>query len=198
MSTWHDERQRKFRRWLGWICLLTLIDQASKGIVRTTLLPGSRLPIVDNILFITFIPNYHGFSWFVPDLPDWFQPIFLVLRLIILAMAFPVYDFYSQSEQAGRWAWIALITISAGVTGNLLDDIFMTYTTDFIQAFQSPSANLADLFSYAGIGALAVEFGVQWKKKKSRWHGFQHYLAHVVQVRRDFSVFLKRYFTRKQ
>jgi len=162
------------------------------------LLPGSRLPFVDNILFITFVPNYRGFSWFVPELPDGFRLLFLVLRLTILTMAFPVYDFYSQSEKAGKWAWIALVAISAGVAGNLLDDVFVTYTTDFIQVFQSPSANLADLFSYTGIGALAIEFSVQWKRKKPHWHGFRHCLAYMVRVRRDFLVFMKGYFVRKQ
>jgi signal peptidase II len=197
VSLINDERQSKFRQWLGCICLLILIDQASKAFIRTTLLPGSRLPFIDNILFITFIQNFRGFSWFVPNLPEWFHILFLVLRLIILAMAFPVYDFYFQSKQSSRWAWIALIAITAGVTGNLLDDIFMSYTTDFIQIFHSPSANLADLFSYTGIGALAIEFIVQWKKKRPRWRSLRYFIAHVVQVRQDFFFFLKNYFARK-
>jgi signal peptidase II len=197
VSSINVERRNKFRQWLGYICLLTLIDQASKAFIRITLLPGSRLPFIDHVLFVTFIQNFHGFSWFVPNPPEWFRILFLGLRLIILAMAFPVYDFYFQSRQSGRWAWIALIAISAGVMGNLLDDIFMAYTTDFIQIFQSPSANLADLFSYTGIVALGVGFIVQWKKKRPRWHGLGYFITHVVQIWRDFFFFLKNYFARK-
>jgi lipoprotein signal peptidase len=191
------ERKIKFRQWLGCICLLTLFDQASKAVIRTTILSGSRLPFIDNIIFITFIQNFRGFSWFVPILSDWFRTLFFVLRLIILAMAFPVYDFYFQSKQSSRWAWIALIAISAGITGNLLDDIFMPYTTDFIQIFHSPSANLADLFAYTGIGALAIEAIIQWKKKSPRWHGLRHFLTHIGKVRREFFFFLKNYFVEK-
>ena len=197
MSINNDERQSKFLQWLSWTCLLTLVDQASKAIIRTTLLPGSRLPIIDNILFITFIQNFRGFSWFVPNLPEWFATLFLVLRLIILALAFPVYNFNFQFKRSSRWAWMALIAISAGILGNLLDDIFVPYTTDFIQIFQSPSANLADLFTCIGIGSLAIEFIVQWKKKKPRWHGLRYFLNHAVQVRRDFFLFLKDYFAGK-
>jgi len=197
VSSINDERQSKFRQWLGFICLLTLIDQASKAFIRTTLLPGSRIPFIDHVLFVTFIQNFRGFSWFVPNAPEWFRILFLVLRLMILAMAFPVYDFYFHSKQSSGWAWIALIAISAGVMGNLVDDIFMPYTTDFIQIFQSPSANLADLFLYTGIGALAIEFIVQWKKKRLRWHGLRYFIAQVVQARQDFFSFIRNYFARK-
>jgi lipoprotein signal peptidase len=194
----HGRKQGKFLLWIGWVCLLTLIDQASKALIRTTLLPGSRLPLIDNVLFITFIPNYRGFSWFVPDLPEWVQLLFLALRIIILVMAFPVYDFYFQSVQVSIWAWIALIAVSAGIAGNLLDDIFAPYTTDFIQVFQLPSANFADLLSYVGIGAIAVEWGIQWRKKKPHWNSFRTYLAHMAQVRQAFFAFLKEYLVRKK
>jgi lipoprotein signal peptidase len=197
MSIQHDRKQSEFRKWIGWTCLLTLIDQASKALVRLTMLPGSRFPVIDSVLFIHFIPNYRGFSWFVPDLPGWVQSLFLALRIIILLMAFPVYEFYRQSESTSVWSWIALITVSAGIEGNLLDDIFVPYTTDFIQVFQSPSANLADLFVYAGIFALAIEFGIQWRKKKPHWSNFRTCLAHIVQVRQAFFTFLKKYFVRK-
>jgi lipoprotein signal peptidase len=123
--------------------------------------------------------------------------IIFAFRLIILVMAFPVYDFYYRSEQSSIWSWIALITVSAGVAGNLLDDVFVPYTTDFIQVFHSPSANFADLFIYVCIGALAVELGLKWKKKKPHWRGFSDCLDRGIQIRRDFFDFLKEYFVRK-
>lgn len=187
-------RRGKFLWWLGWTSLLILIDQVSKAAIRASLLPGSRLPIIDNILFISFVPNYRGVSWFVPDLPGWFPPLFLALRLAILVLAFPVYDYYDSCEGAGRWAWIALVAISAGVAGNLLDDLFVSYTTDFIQLFESPSANIADLISYAGITALVIELGRHWKRRRLRWHGFRDLLRQRIRVGRGFLSFLKEYF----
>jgi lipoprotein signal peptidase len=198
MSIQPDRKLGMFRKWIGWACLLTLIDQVSKALVRTTLLPGSRFPLVGNFLFITFIPNYSGFSWFVPGLPEWSQSLFFVLRIILLVMAFPVFDFYYQSGRASIWAWIALVTITAGIAGNLLDDIFAQYITDFIQLFRSPSANFADLFTYIGMGAIAVELGIQWRKKKALWPGFRHCLSHLIQVRQAFFAFVRDYFVRKR
>lgn len=192
-----NQKQGKFRQWVAWVCLLILVDQASKALIRSTLLPGSRLPFIDNFLFITFIPNDRGFSWFVPELPEWVRLLFFALRLIILVMAFPVYDFYSRSEQTSLWAWIGLIAVSAGVAGNLLDDVFAPYTTDFIQVFQSPSANFADLFSYVGIVALIIELGMHWRQKKLRWRGFKNYFTQRIETGRSFYAFLKGYLAKR-
>lgn len=127
----HDSKQGKFGQWIIWVSFLILIDQTSKFIIRRTMLPGSRLPFIDNILFLNLVPNYHGYSWFVPDLPDWLGPFFIAIRLAILVMVFPVYDFYTRSKRGSIWASIALICLSSGIAGNLLDDLFFLLCNGF-------------------------------------------------------------------
>jgi signal peptidase II len=188
--------RRDLLRWAGLISLLVAIDQLSKLGVRATLAPGSTLPLLDDLLRITFVPNYRGFSWFVPVLPEWVKPPFLLLRLLILLMAFPVYQFYRQSGQGTRWAWVALIGISAGTMGNMLDDLFFPYTTDFFQVLQSPSGNFADLVAFVGVGALVVEVALRWKRERPRWRGFRYHWAEATQARRAFLAFLWHYFSR--
>jgi lipoprotein signal peptidase len=178
------------------ISLLVAIDQLSKLGVRATLAPGSTLPLLDDLLRITFVPNYRGFSWFVPVLPEWVKPPFLLLRLLILLMAFPVYQFYRQSGQGSRWATVALIGISAGTIGNVLDDLFFPYTTDFLQVCRSPSGNFADLLSFVGVGALLVEVSLRWRRDKPCWKGIRHHWAEATRVRQAFLAFLWHYFDR--
>jgi len=189
--------RRDFLRWAGLTCLLVALDQVSKLVVRSTLTPGSTLPILGDILSVTFIANYRGFSWFVPVLPQWVKPPFLLLRVFILVMAFPVYAFYKRSGRAAGWASVALIGISAGALGNLLDDLFLPYTTDFVQVFHSPSANLADLCSFVGVLALLVEVALWWRKTKPRWRGFRYSWTKATQARREFLRFLLHYLGRK-
>lgn len=188
--------RRDLLRWGGSTCLLVAVDQISKLVVRTTLLPGDSLPIFGDILRVTFVPNYRGFSWFVPVLPEWVQAPFLLLRLLIFVMAFPVYEFYRGSGQGSRWASVALIGISAGTMGNILDDLFLPYTTDFLQVCQSPSANFADLLSLVGVGALLFEVALRWRRKKPRWGGFRYHWTKATQVRRAFFAFLLHHFSR--
>lgn len=197
MRTEKEPTQRRLKQWAGVTCLLVAADQVSKAIVRATLSPGSRLSLLDNVLYITFVPNYRGFSWFVPALPQWARPLFLFVRFSILILIFPVYEFYVQTGRKSQWAQAASISISAGTLGNLLDDLFLPYTTDFIQVFQSSSGNLADLYSYVGVGALLLEIVLQWQRSRPKWQGLRHHWRRAVQVRRAFFTFLWRCLSRK-
>jgi lipoprotein signal peptidase len=192
-----DER-KELLRWLGLTCLLVAVDQASKLVVRSALTPASSLSIFGDIVRVTFLPNYRGFSWFVPVLPEWFTLPFLVLRLLIFVLAFPVYEFYRQAGRARASAHVALIGISAGILGNTLDDLFMPYTTDFIQVIRFPAANFADLCSFVGLGALVVEFTSQWRSTKPHWRGFRYHWTHATKVRREFLTFLRHYLNWKR
>ena len=194
----HDGHAHKdLLRWAGLTCLLVALDQVSKLVVRSTLAPGSSIPLLGDVLCVTFIPNYRGFSWFVPVLPEWVELPFLLLRLLIFVMAFPVYEFYKRSGRATGWASVALIGISAGTLGNILDDLFLPYTTDFIQVFHSPSGNFADLWSFVGVLALLVEVALWWRRTKPRWRGVRYHWTRVTQARREFLGFLLHYFGRK-
>jgi lipoprotein signal peptidase len=165
--------------------------------VRSTLTPGNSIPLLGDVLRVTFVRNYQGFSWFVPTLPEWVKPPFLLLRLLIFLLAFPVYEFDKRSGRASGWALVALIGISAGILGNVLDDLFVPYTTDFLQVFHSPSANLADLCSWVGLLALLVEITLRWRSTNSRWRGFRHCWAEATQVRQAFLEFLQHYWRRE-
>ena len=124
------------RFWIIPTLLLALVDQLSKAFIRSTQPPGWRTPIIDDLLFITFVPNYSGFSWFVPDLPQWVGVLFFFLRILLLLLAFPLFTFYLAQVSAGCWSRIALLSLSGGILGNLLDGLFTPYTTDFIQIGQ--------------------------------------------------------------
>jgi signal peptidase II len=189
--------RRDFLRWAGLTCLLVALDQVWKLVVRSTLAPGSSIPLLGDVLCVTFVPNYRGFSWFVPVLPEWVKPTFLLLRLFIFVMALPVYAFYRRSGRATGWAWVALIGISAGTLGNILDDLFMPYTTDFLQAFGSPSGNLADLWAFVGVLALLVEVALWWRRSEHRWRGVRYHWTEATQARREFFGFLFHNFGRK-
>lgn len=144
--------------WISWSVLLIALDQITKGLIKATILPGEQIPVIKDILFINYVQNYKGFSWFVPDLPKEAKIIFIVFRIIIIFLAFPAYKFYTRSAgEKYKKAFVALVCLTGGITGNLLDDIFASFTTDFIQVFHFPSANLADLFSYMGLLFLIME-----------------------------------------
>jgi signal peptidase II len=152
--------------WVLVVLVLVLVDQGSRAAMRSLLAPGERLPVVDGFLYLHYVQNGRGYAGFVPDLPAWFDGIFFAGRALIAALAYPVYRFYIKTERESAWAGLALLGISAGVLGNLQGDWFFPNTTNFLQLFQSPSANLADLFTYAGVAALGVESLEHLRRRK--------------------------------
>ncbi len=166
-SNQYDKKYKNVFLWIGLTCLFVAFDQITKGIVRETVSPGTRIPVIDDILFITLIQNYKGFAWFVPNLPEWTKVLFLLFRILIILLAFPIYNYYTRSGKNSKWAYFALIGLTAGIMGNLLDDFFVPYTTDFIQIFHSPSANFADLISYAGLLSLLFKMNRRMNKRTS-------------------------------
>lgn len=153
---------------IGIACLLVVMDQASKAIVRTAMIPGSSVPLIDGILRITFVQNFRGFSWWVPTLPAWTKPVFQALLIFIVVAAFPVHAFYSRTRRQSIWTDVAAVGLAASAGGHLVDGFFVPYATDFIQVFHSPSANFADLYSYVGIGALTLEMISTSKLRKPK------------------------------
>jgi lipoprotein signal peptidase len=174
--------------------LLVIVDQASKAVVRTTMEPGESISILGGVLRIHFEPVFSGVSWFVPDLPVWALAALRLAWLFVALLAFPVYLFYTQTRRRSVWTDVAAVGLCAGCLGHLLDDLFAPYTTDFIQFFNGPSANFADVYAYAGLAALAVELGFVLRETRSEWQGWRHFLHRTIETRRAFLRFVRRGF----
>jgi lipoprotein signal peptidase len=102
------------------VCLLVIADQISKAVVRAILPPGSSIPLIDDVLRITFVPNFAGFSWWVPPLPAWVRVAFQVVLCFIVLAAFPVYIFYTHTRHHSIWADIGFVGVVASVVVSLI------------------------------------------------------------------------------
>lgn len=178
------------------ICLLVALDAAIRAVVRTSLLPGQSISLVGNIIQITFVPNYSGFSWWVPQLPSWAKVVYQVLLIFLLIVAFPVYLFYKQTRRQPVWMDLAFVCIVSAFLGHLLGDLSQPYTTDFVRVFHSPSANLADIYATIGIGSLIIEMYQVSRIRKTREKGLRSFLAGMLATRKEFIQFVKSGFRR--
>jgi len=176
------------------ICILVILDAFTKALVRTYLHPSESIPILGNVLRITFIQNYSGFSWWVPRLSSWMGVLYQAILIFIVITAFPVYLFYTQTRRRNLWTDAAFVGIVSASLGHLLGDISQPYTTDFIQIFHSPCANFADIYSYMGIGALIIEKCHAHRNNTSRGQGIRCYLADMAASRKEFIQFIKKGF----
>ena len=185
---------KNIRVWPSWlaIAILVFFDWISKTIVRVSLLPGSSISVLGNALKITYIQNYRGVSWWVPELPAWSNFILQGVFLFVVFAAFPVYLFYANERRHTVWVDLAFVGIVASFIGHLLNNLFYPYTVDFIQVYRSPSANLADLYSYIGLIALVIEMVQAQRSQRYVWKGFRQWIAERKALRKEFMAYFRK------
>lgn len=176
------------------IGLLVILDALTKQVVRCRLSPGDSISLMGNFLRITYIQNFTGFSWWVPNLPDWVTYIFQGILALIVLGSLPVYLFYIQTRRRSIWTDLALIGITAGSLGHLVEDLFLPFTTDFIQVLGSPSANFDDLYAYVGVLALAIEIVYGARARKMRQENQVGFWNEMISTRKEFIHFVSEWF----
>jgi lipoprotein signal peptidase len=172
------------------IILLVIVDALTKAAVRACLSPGDHIDLIGPLLRLHYVRNVAGFSWWVPPMPGWAEPVFQVMLGLILLASIPCYRFYTQIRRASRWADLALVGVAAGLSGHLLEGLFLPFTTDFLQVLDSPSANPADLYSFVGIAAILIEM-ISYRQARPRSRrGMRAFLRAAWSVHTEFLDFI--------
>jgi signal peptidase II len=174
------------------IAVLVFWDWISKTIVRAILTPGESVYVLGNALKITYVQNYRGVSWWVPELPAWSNIILQILSLFVVLAAYPVYLFYINKRRHTIWVDIAFVGVVASCTGHLLNDLFFSYTVDFIQVYHSPSANFADIYSYVGMVGLVIEIVQVYRSRRHVWKGFRQWVEERKALRNEIMEYYRR------
>lgn len=168
---------------------LALLDQAAKSLVRRWVEVGESVELIPGVA-IVLRQNLRGFSWWVPELPEWTGLVLAALLLLILAGAFPVYSFHSVRRRRSRWATGAAVLLSASAAGHLADPLFVPYATDWIRLAGLPAFNLADSYAHVGLGCLAVE--LWWIHREMKGQGFKERWRRARETRAEFLAFVVR------
>lgn len=127
------------------------LDQLTKLLAVKFLMPLDTVPIIKNVLHLTYMEN-RGAAFGMLANNRW---IFLIVStLAILAMIF--YLFSGLSE--GRFAGIALSMLISGGIGNMIDRLAKGYVVDFIdfRLINFAIFNGADTFVCVGAGLLIL------------------------------------------
>ncbi|ADL07776.1 signal peptidase II [Thermosediminibacter oceani] len=114
-----------------------IFDQLTKYIVRTQMVPHQSIPVINNVLHLTYVQNT-GAAFSILQGKVFF---FSTASLIVIAALF----FYiSRIPPEQRLLRMALSLILGGALGNLVDRLRFGYVVDFIDFRIWPVFNLAD------------------------------------------------------
>ncbi|MGM0608228.1 MAG: signal peptidase II [Candidatus Muiribacteriota bacterium] len=136
----------------GIFLLYFLIDRFTKFIIFDNFELHETVPVISDILHITYIRNYGAaFGLFQHKIA-----LFVVVAIISVGMIF----FYAFSKHSERiWTQVALGSLLGGAFGNLYDRVLYGYVVDFIdfRIINFPIFNFADVVIDIGIIMLFYE-----------------------------------------
>jgi len=150
-----------------WTLLLILasvaLDQWTKYLAVQHLQPIGTLPLLEDILHLTYVENRGAAFGMLAD-HRW---IFMVLSTVsIILVAFWLF----RDKPASGWIRGAVASIIGGGIGNMIDRVRLGYVVDFIdfRAIDFYVFNVADSFVCVGCGIILVwAFWMEVVAKKS-------------------------------
>ncbi len=132
------------------ISLVIIIDQCTKYMVRINFEQGETLPIISDILHLTYVRNLGAaFSMF-----ENIKVVTIIIPLFILLIAITALFFFYK--RISRFSRISISLIIAGGMSNLIDRIILGYVTDMIDFRIFPVFNIADISVCVGCVLLIV------------------------------------------
>ncbi|MDI6731987.1 MAG: signal peptidase II [Candidatus Margulisbacteria bacterium] len=137
--------------------VIFVLDQILKNLVNKYMVIGQSLPIIDNIVKLTYVRNTGAaFSLFLG-----YSSYLIVIG--ILAMLVIIY-FHLTVPRKHYYSQVALAFILGGSLGNLFDRISRGFVIDYIDFGFWPVFNLADIMINIGVVMIAAHILKEDKK----------------------------------
>ena len=135
--------------------IAALLDQLTKFLIRANLQLNESLPIINNILHLTYITNTGSAFGLFKSL-NWFFMLFSIA--VIIAIYYYLRNNVKENEKLVQFAVVLLL---GGTIGNLTDRLFYGAVTDFIDLRIWPVFNIADSAITISVVLLII---LLWKK----------------------------------
>lgn len=147
----------------GVVGIIVALDALTKGIAQRTLPPYQPVPVIGDVLRLTYI--YNPGAAFGMHLGQHSRYLFLSLTIIVLVVLF---FWYRSTPASDRLRLIAIATVSGGAIGNLIDRVRSSRgVVDFLDigfgAVRWPVFNVADIAVTSGALLLAISL---WREER--------------------------------
>lgn len=138
------------------IFLILLLDRVSKADISSRLSPGESIPIIKDVLHLTFVKNTGAAFGLFKDSTYFFIAVSVVAVVMIGAILLSAirHDKFFENFLIN----FGLILIMSGALGNLIDRVSFLYVIDFIDVRIWPVFNLADSAITIGTALLIISF----------------------------------------
>jgi len=132
------------------IVLATLgLDQLVKWVVRTEMIEGASIPVIEGVFHITHVRNMGAAFGLFPGR----QPVFVLTTAVVLIA---IAAYWRRSRPHAWPIVVALALVTAGSLGNAIDRLGLGSVTDFLDftLIDFPVFNVADSAIFIGVAIL--------------------------------------------
>ena len=148
-------------RFWATIAAIIMLDQFSKIHIMDLLNPGDSIPIIHNLLSLTFVMN-RGAAFGVLQGKS---SLFLIMAVLIVCIMIYVHLTY----EVPVWVQYAMGLIVGGTIGNLIDRWNFGAVRDFFSIGWFPVFNVADMAIVIGGGLLILYLFLNEPDRKQIW-----------------------------
>ncbi|WP_100374650.1 signal peptidase II [Bacillus sp. FJAT-45037] len=143
--------------------VIVVIDQVTKWIIDTSMEIGERIPVIENVFYITSHRN-QGAAFGILQGQMWF--FYIITTIVIIGIIY-----YMEKEAKYDWLYgSSLGLILGGAIGNFIDRIFRGEVVDFVDTFifgyNFAIFNVADVALCVGVALIFIKMIVDERKKK--------------------------------
>ncbi|GAF66149.1 signal peptidase II [Alkalihalobacillus trypoxylicola] len=143
--------------------LVILLDQITKWLVATQMEIAQRIPIIENVLYITSHRN-KGAAFGILQGQMWF--FYIVTFIAVIAVIY----FMQKEGKHEKLYGTSLALILGGALGNFIDRLFRGEVVDFVDTYifgySFPIFNVADSALCIGVGLLFLKMILDERKAK--------------------------------
>jgi signal peptidase II len=148
------------------IFLILSIDQVTKAVISSKQSMGQSIPIIKDVLHITFVKNTGAAFGLFKNNVYFFIAVSIIAAIvigIILIKAIRNGEFLDNVL-----CNFGLILIMSGALGNLIDRVRLMYVIDFIDVRIWPVFNIADSSITVGTALLIFSFTKNYQNQPTR------------------------------
>ena len=132
---------------------IVILDQFTKHLIRSNMTIGDMITVIPGFFSITYIRNT-GAAW---GMMSGFNSLLILLSVVMLAVLVIFRRSFITDTLIHK---IAAGLMIAGIVGNLIDRMRLSYVVDFLHFYigkhQFPSFNVADSAICIGVGIYII------------------------------------------
>ena len=114
--------------WVGFSALLVVLDQITKSVIRSALVPGQSIDVLPPVVTLVLAYNPGAAFSFLASGSGWQRYFFLIIALIASALII----YMMTRHRSDRFLCFSLALVLGGAVGNLVDRAIYGAVVDFV------------------------------------------------------------------